>query len=61
MAFFNDLDNRLSKLEMLRGITSEDLRLVERLFAVPASYDGFLDAWKEAEAVLQDGSEPGKT
>ena len=33
----------------------------ERLFAVLASYDGFLDAWKEAEAVLQDGSEPGKT
>ena len=31
LAFYNDLDNRLKKLEMLRSITPEDLRLVEQL------------------------------
>lgn len=31
LAFYNDLDNRLKKMEMLDSITSEDLGLVERL------------------------------
>ena len=31
LAFYNDLDNRLKKMEMLDSITAEDLGLVERL------------------------------
>ena len=31
LAFYNDLDNRLKKMEMLDSITAEDLNLVERL------------------------------
>lgn len=31
LAFYNDLDTRLEKMEMLRNITQEDLQLVERL------------------------------
>ena len=31
LAFYNDLDNRLKKMEMLDSVTAEDLELVERL------------------------------
>ena len=45
LAFYNDLDNRLKKMEMLDSITAEDLGLVERLLenGLPDSFAAEMD------------------
>ena len=45
LAFYNDLDNRLKKMEMLDSITAEDLKLVERLLenGLPDSFVAEMD------------------